>query len=155
VKKAIYSGNAWALRWQYPGIFDSKETSESVRKEVLNILDLWSFIEWGYEALSKADKDRVAKEGEPFGSDVYFRGFDGNNEGEYLNIAAFLIDHLNRFTKFTGRDLNSHAPSVEAYRRMWVAFEPMRSSIGAGDCNNLGADQIITILKEMLDPDHR
>jgi uncharacterized protein len=78
VKEAIYTGNAWGLKWRYPSIFDMPETSDAVRVEAMNMLDMWSFIEWGYEALSAADKARVAKEAAPLGEDVRFRGFDEN-----------------------------------------------------------------------------
>ena len=42
----------------------------------------------------------------PFG-DARFSGFDGNNELEYISVARFLIDHLDSFTDFKGRDLDS------------------------------------------------
>jgi uncharacterized protein YfbU (UPF0304 family) len=153
LKEAIYSGNAWGLKWQYPGIFDAHESSDVVRTEVLNVLEMWSFIEWGYKDLSSADKAHVEKEAGPLGKDVRFRGFDGNNEAEHINVSRFLINHLDRFTDFKGRDLNSHMPSIEAYRRMYEVFEPMRNSLGGG--GNLNASQIIEILKAMVHPSNR
>jgi hypothetical protein len=156
VREAIFSGNTWGLKWQYPGIFDSGESSEAVVSEVVNILDMWSFLEGGYKKLSKADKARVEKEAEPLGKDVRFHGFDGNNETEYMGVARFLIDHLNRFASFfKGRDLNSHMPSIDGYRRMFAVFEPMRSSLGFGGKENLDATQIIEILKARIHPSRR
>jgi uncharacterized protein YfbU (UPF0304 family) len=152
VKEAIWSGNAWGLRWKFPGLFDAEETSEGVRDEVMNILDMWSFIEWGYNALSLADKARVKKEAAPIGEHVRFRGFDGNNEGRYLNVAHFLINQLGHFSDFKGRDLNSHMPSIDAYQRMYAVFESMRSTLGMGGNSNLDATQIIEILKAMIHP---
>ena len=66
----------------------------------------------------------------PFG-DARFSGFDGNNELEYISVARFLIDHLDSFTDFKGRDLNSHMPSIDRYSRMFLVFEPMRKSLGS------------------------
>jgi hypothetical protein len=98
------------------------------------------------------DKARIEKEAEPFGKNLRFRGFDGNNETEYLGVSRFLIEHLDRFTHFKGRDLNSHMPSIEAYRRMYEVFKPMRNSLGRGELN---ASQIIEILKAELHPSMR
>jgi uncharacterized protein YfbU (UPF0304 family) len=153
VKEAIWSGNAWGLKWKFPGVFDTSETPESVRDEVLDVLDMWSLIEWSYKDLSKADKARVEKEAEPFGKNVRFRGFDGNNESKHLNVARFLIDHLDRYSDFKNRDLNSHMPSIDAYRRMFKVFESMRNSLGGR--GSLDASQIIEILKAMIHPSRR
>jgi uncharacterized protein len=146
VQEAISTGNAWGLRWKYPGIFDVSENSEGARNEVLDFLDMWSLIESGYDALSKPDKTRVEQEIGAVGRmATTFPGFDGNNEGAHLNVARFLIDHLDRYEQFKERELNSHMPSIEAYRRMYEVFEPMRRSLGVG--GNLNAAQIIEILR--------
>ena len=94
--------------------------------------------------MSKKDKDRVAAEADPFGTRVVFPGFDGNDEGEYLGIARFLINEMERFSEFTGRDLNSHRPLVDAYRRMIKVFEPISNNLIGQE---LSASQIIDILK--------
>ncbi len=113
---------------------------------------MWSFIEEGYKKLSPEDKARVASEAESFGKHVQFTGFDGNNETEYYGIARFLIDDLERFSIFKGRDLNSHMPSIDRYRRMNAIFEPMRALLTHG---GLGTAQIIELLKTKVHPDHR
>jgi len=145
VRDAIYSGNAWGLKWKYAGIFDSAESPDDVRHDVVNILDMWSFMESSYKDLSNADKTRIENEAHPFG-DARFSGFDGNNESEYISVARFLIDHLDRFTDFKGRDLNSHMPSIDRYSRMFLVFEPIHKSLGLSG-KKLGATEIIEILK--------
>jgi uncharacterized protein YfbU (UPF0304 family) len=152
VEEVIHGGHYWALDWKYPGIFHGHEDSMAVLHETVNILDMWSFLEDGYSKLSKKEKDRIAAEGEPFGKHVVFRGFDGNGEGEYIGIARFLVEQLDRFTKFTGRELNAHMPTVEAHRRMLAVFEPIRRTMMGRDLN---ADEIIEILKAMLHPSRR
>lgn len=154
IKEAIYSGNTWGLTWQYPGIFDAKETRDEVRNEAADILDMWTLLEAAYKKLSAADKKRVKTEAAPFGDEVKFRGFDGNNESEYINVSGFLIEQLGRWSNFKGRDLNSHMPSLGGYRRTLSAYEPIRKSLGLGG-GSLGADQIVTILKERMHPSHR
>ena len=152
VEEVIYGGHYWSLEWKYPGIFHGHEDSMAVLHETVNILDRWCFLEGGYSKLSKKEKDRVAAEAEPFGKDVVFRGFDGNGEGGYIGIARFLVEQLDRFTKFKGRELNAHMPTSEAHRRMLAVFEPIRRTMMGRDLN---ADEIIEILKAKLHPSRR
>jgi uncharacterized protein len=143
VEAALHGGHYWALRWQYPGIFHCEEDKDETVNEVVDILDMWSFMERGYRALSAKEKARVAKEAAPFGGDVRFLGFDGNNESAHLSVAGFLINELDRFSEFKGRDLNSHWHSIDGYRRMLSIFETMhRTLVGT----ELSASQVIEIL---------
>ena len=144
VQESLLGGHYWALGWQYPGLFDVDADSRETVHEVVDVLNVWWFLEQSYARLSEKDKDRVKKEAEPFGNHVVFRGFDGNEETEYLSIAEFLIDKMNRFADFKGRDLNSHFPSIERHRRMVRAFKPIRPYLGGG--NLLSAEHIIEIL---------
>ena len=75
---------------------------------------------------------------------MVFPGFDGNHEGGHLGIADFLVNELGRFSDFKGRDLNSHCPLLENYRRMVKSFEPMRNDLVGQE---LDASQLIEILK--------
>lgn len=152
LEAVIYGGHYWALGWEYSGLFHSHEDAETVVTEVVDILDLWSFLERGFESLSKQDKDRVAAEAEPFGRHVKFAGFDGNGESEHIGVARFLINKLDRFTEFKGRDLNAHMPTLGAHRRMLSVFEPLRSNLIGRDLN---AAEIIQILLEWRHPSRR
>ena len=142
----ICCGHYWAPKWEMTGVYHNHEDDPRDVRFVVNVLDMWSFIEEGYEALSKKDKDRVRKEAEPFGTHVKFAGFDGNNEAPLLSIARFFPEKLGRFNCFKGRDLNSHAPMTAVYRRMLQVFEPMRMSLVRG---RLSVTQIINILNAM------
>ena len=72
----------------------------AIVSEVVNVLDMWTFIESGYAKLSDDDKTRVESDAKPFGHLVRFSGFDGNNETEHRSIALFLIRDLKRFQVF-------------------------------------------------------
>lgn len=144
IEDAFHGGHYWGLEWEYTGIFHGHEDSKKTVSEVADVLDMWWFIEQSYAKLSKRDVARVEKEAELFGKHVVFRGFDGNYEGEHLGVARFLIEKLDRFANFKGRDLNSHAPSIDRYRRMVRVFEPMRRGLMGGSL--LGAGQIIELL---------
>lgn len=144
VMSALTGGHYWGLAWKHNGLFHGHEDRDRSVSEVVDILDMWSFLESGYARLSKADKDRIAKELAPMGEAVKFLGFDGNNETEHLAIARFMIEDLDRFSSFEGRDLNSHMPLLPAYRQMLAVFEPMRSTLIGIE---LSASQIIEILK--------
>lgn len=152
LEAALGGGHYWGLGWKYPGIFHGHEDSQRVVNEVVKMLDMWDIIEISYRKLAKKDKDRIAKEAKPFGNDVKFRGFGGNRETEHMSVAMFLINDLDRFAAFKGRDINSHLPSIDAYRRMYRVFEPIRPSlVGA----TLTASQIIKFLQAMVHPDNR
>ena len=146
VREAICSGNAWGLTWQYPDVFGTQETNEAVRREVVDFLDMWSFIEFSHKCLSPTDTERVT-EASSLGQNVQFYGFDGNTEREYFNVARFVVDQLDRFSDFKGRVLHSTMPAVRAYRRMYAAFQPMRKSLVGN--RSLEATQIIQLLKEI------
>jgi uncharacterized protein len=151
VMEAISTDNAWALKWQYTGIFTGpSETPDHVR-EVVDILDMWHFIEFSHGALTPEEKLRVKTEAAPFG-EPHFDGFDGNNEAELITVARLLIDYMDRFSDFKGRDLNSHCPSIDSHRRMLSVYTPLRPSLTRGP---LSAAQLIDILKERVHPENR
>lgn len=141
VQKAIYNEQSWSLNWKYPGLVGSGEReTPAIVHEVLDILEMWELLEESYARLQPADRERVAAEAAPWGQDVRFGGFDGNTETEYMGTARVLIDDLDRFTTFKGRDLNSHMPSLDKYTRMLAVLAPMRHP------STLTAEQMIHIL---------
>lgn len=141
---AIHSDNTWALSWELQGIvgYSPDPTPPAVR-EVVDILDMWSFIEEAYAIFGVLERKKIATDADPFGTNVQFTGFDGNNETEHTSIARFLIEDMGRFSRFKGRDLNSHHPTIETYRRMFAVFEPIRKTLVN---RRLTADQVIALL---------
>lgn len=152
IRSAIFSNNTWSIPWKYVGIpFEEQETPEFV-KEVLDILDMWSVIENSYKTLSDDEKSLIEKEAVPFGKNPRFPGFDGNNETEYMGTASFLVNDLDRFVEFKGRDFNSHFPSLDIHRRMLSVFKPLMKS---HNFSPLSTKNIIDILKEAIHPENR
>jgi uncharacterized protein YfbU (UPF0304 family) len=150
VMSALYGGHYWGLRWEYSGLFHGHRDRDEHVADVTNFLDMWFFLETGFDKLSPQDKERVKVEAAPFGENVKFRGFDGNNEADYLSIARFLIDDLERFTHFASRDLNSHMPVVAGYRRMYQIFERIRPTLVGRE---LSAAEIVELLNARKHPD--
>ncbi|MBN1459890.1 MAG: YfbU family protein [Armatimonadetes bacterium] len=144
VSKAIYGGHFWAPTWRFSGVFHGHRDDTKNLSFVVDVLDMWTFLERGYGMLAAKDKKTVEKEAEAYGKQVRFPGFDGNGEAELIGIAAFLIEELERFTNFRGRDLNSHFPTVEAYSRMLDAYTPLRPGLIGRDLN---AQEIAAILR--------
>lgn len=146
LQNAIFTDNTWALSWEMPGIIgDSDEPTPKNVTDVVDILDMWSFIEEACESFGDEDIEKIRNEADTFGNCTKFVGFDANHDSKYLNIARFLIDDMNRFTRFKGRELNS-TTSVETYRRMVDVFLPIRKTLV--DFLKLNADQVIQILKQ-------
>lgn len=152
IKSAIFGNQLWGLKWKYSGIpFEESEDPEVV-KEVIDILDMWSFIEYAYSHLTEEEKKQLEVDAAPFGKDPTFRGFDGNNESEYMGTAMFFVNELGRFQEFKGRDFNSHMQSVELYNRMLEAFEPIRKTLTNKPMN---LEDLTKILKAQIHPSMR
>lgn len=148
--EVLWGGHYWAPRWEMQGLFHDYADDPRDVRFVVDVLDMWTFIERGHQKLSAKDKARVEREAEPFGKHVRFAGFDGNDEAALLGIARFLIEKMKRFSLFRGRDFNSHAPTMGTYSRMLQVFEPMRASLVGKE---LDAGQIIAIMKAHFGPD--
>lgn len=145
VEKVIYGGHYWALGWEMSGVFHGHIDKQSRVSFVVNVLDMWDFIEEAYERLSDEGKNQLEATADPFGKYVVFPGFDGNNESEHLGIARFLIEDLQRFSRFREghRDLNSHHPTLESYGRMVRAFDPIRRGLIG---RTMSVDELTTVL---------
>ena len=153
VQSAIFSGNLWGLEWEYSGLFDDGPETPAVVREVCDFLDMWDCLELSWAKLSDTEKAEVAKNTEPFGIDVKFPGFDGNHEGEHMNVARFLTEKLGRFSSFKGRaDLNAHTHTLSTHRRMYEVFEKLRPSLSTGIMNTA---QITELLQARRHPSHR
>lgn len=148
LRSAIYTENTWALDWEMPGVVGSEPdpTPEMVSK-VLNYLEMWSFIEEAVSSFSPDETAELERNAAPFGKHVRFPGFDGNNETKELGIARILIEDMGRFTRFKGRDLNSHAPLQDAYDRMRRVFINMRNQ--STQRIHLSVDQVAAVLNAM------
>ena len=81
----------------------------------------------GVKGFGTQDRKKVETDAAPFGSNVKFEGFDCNGETNLMGVARFLVDDMDRFQQFQGRDMNSHFPSIDTYRRMLDVFEPIRA----------------------------
>jgi uncharacterized protein len=147
IGEVMWGGHYWAPRWEMHGLFHDHEDDPRDVRFVVNVLDMWTFMERAHEKLPAKEKVRVGKEAEPFGKYVQFAGFDGNNETAHVGIARFFIDQMKRFSKFKDRELNSHAPMIGSYRRMLQVFEPMRLHLVGVE---LSPDQLISILKSRM-----
>lgn len=121
IMSAIYGGHYWAFDWDVGLIHDHVDRRESVT-EVVDALDMWSFIEEAAERLSEPERAALPRL-------PSFPGYDGNHETEHLGIAQFFIDKMGRFERFKGRGLNSHREMVGRYRRMVAKFEPIRANL--------------------------
>ena len=144
VRNVIYGGHYWALDWEMPGVFHGHVDKRSRVSFVVDVLDMWTILEEGFERLSAEGKAHLVKNAAPFGEHVVFTGFDGNNEGEYMSIATFLVEDLQRFSRFRDkRSLNSHHPTLETYGRMVRAFKPIRQGLIG---RSMTAEEMTTVL---------
>jgi uncharacterized protein YfbU (UPF0304 family) len=136
---AITGGHYWALDWQYPGLFHGHRDKPSAVADVLDILECWMLVETGMVALADKDRKYVLA---TTGAAPNFLGFDGNYEGEHLGIARFLVERMERFPHFKGRNFNSHVPVLDSYRRMARAFAPIRNTLHRRE---MSVSELITV----------
>jgi uncharacterized protein YfbU (UPF0304 family) len=113
-------------------------------REVIDILSMFRDLKQSYEALS--DKGGV----EPWS--IEFRGFDSNHEARQLGYCRFFCDSDGgRFTELNrGDDFNSHAPILDAYRRMLEVWRPI---VRQGRGRSLTIDQIREIVRALPHPE--
>jgi uncharacterized protein YfbU (UPF0304 family) len=116
-------------------ISDDMPTEEG--KFVLDTLDLYRAIE---------NTKRSTKNSElmshPY---ALFRGFDGNNETEYMGFCRFLIEKQGKFQEqqqylIENDNFNSHSPMIDKYKRMLAAAGSVV------DIWDMSADDAIKIL---------
>ncbi len=136
VLQSVCDGHTWGLRDKYHGIFDATEDDPAVVTETNDILYMWRTLERSYANLSDAEKKRV-EDVALLG--VKFEGFDANHEPHY-GVARYLIDRLDKYSEFKGRNLAA-VRALEPARRMFRVFEPLRSH------DYLSADQMVEVLK--------
>lgn len=149
IRSAISSDKTWSIPWRYAGIPFEDQKTPPVVKEVLDILDMWSFIEYSYSRLNDEEKSTLGRMSDIFGKNPKFKGFDGNNETEYMSTAMFLVNDLDRFSEFKGRDFNSHMSVVDAYNRMLKIYAPI---VDRNYHQPLTLDQLAEILNEQIHP---
>jgi len=145
VQSALYGGHHWGLEWQHSGLFHGHADSPAVVSEVVNILDMWSYVESSFERLPADAQARVERSAGRDRTMFRFAGFDGNNESEHMSVARFMIEDLGRFRSFQGRELNSHCPILDRYRAQYRAFEPIRARMMG---EPLSAPDLIEIVRE-------
>ncbi len=145
IQQAIYGGHLWALDWEMPGVLHNHADSRENVSFVVDVLDMWEFIEEAWEAFDQAARDQVIAEVGDWLTKPHFTGFDGNNETELMSIARFLIDDMGRFSCFKGRSMNSHCPMVARYRQMFRLFEPMRAKLMGR--TSLSVSEVVALLK--------
>ncbi|OCJ05386.1 hypothetical protein A6U86_29450 [Rhizobium sp. AC27/96] len=144
IQDSIYAGQFWAIEWEMSGIFFDHSGSRKALPLVTDTMTMWTFIERAYAGFSEADKTRIETEIGLWARDPKFDGFDGNTEGEYMQVANFLLKNLGRYEEFRGRSMNSHTHRVSQSRRMVSAFRPMLENLRGRELN---VDEVIKLLQ--------
>ena len=61
--------------------------------------------------------------------DIFFYGFDGNNEPDLLSYCEFILNDLNRYDELTAdgrKNFNSHSHCRDKYREMICKWDEMK-----------------------------
>lgn len=125
VRQAVLDGQEWAITWKLDEIYaDDHEISEPVQ-EVMDILDMWEFVELSVAALSPSEKAELE---EKYRGSTGFEGFDKHNEPDQHMITHYLVEKLERFDRFHGRKHDLHSSKLRRYRAMLTKFRGMDNS---------------------------
>ncbi|SEI23624.1 YfbU family protein [Pseudomonas asplenii] len=153
IQDVIMSGNTWALYWKYPGVFsDCSETPLAV-KRVADVLDMWEVLERTLAGFTPAEMAQAKTLADPIRpAAARFPGYGANNEEEYL-IVRILVDDLERWTSFSGRDFNAHMAMVDIYDRMLGAFQRVNPKDNWS--LTLTVSDFAEVLREIVHPDNR
>lgn len=152
VSRAVINNDLWVVDWAHSDLSLGIETPENVRF-VVDVLDMFQFLAEGYQALDDEGREQVKDEDPHVESFIQFPGFDGNNECEYLSIASYLVDDLDRFQSLKAAAAkNSHCPMVETYQRMLSVFIPIRARLSM---RGLNAAEIASVMAERVHPENR
>lgn len=103
-------------------------------KEVWDILEM----HWALQL----SRDRLSDKAGIDEKEVYFRGFDGNDETEgcLMAYALYIVEDLDRYNGLKHGDMNSHMPMLSEYRRMLGKWQAMPKN------HELSADEIKSVL---------
>ncbi len=109
-RKALEHGYALHYSDLAQNIYED-ELSEQECKEVLDILEMYSFLTFAYKKLKDTegiDEKRIK-----------FDGFDGNSETSRMTYVRYFIKDLGRFQELdSGGDFNSHIQRLHRYQKM-------------------------------------
>jgi hypothetical protein len=142
--EVIYGGHYWAPKWDMQGVFHNHIDNPNDVDYVVNVLDMWSYIELSLRGRSTDEKLLIEEATGKSEAACRFNGFDGNNETTHMSIANFLISEMGRFLGYKDMDLNSHCPKYTQYSKMLEKFLPMRRSLAGG---LLSTKQLISLLE--------
>lgn len=134
IEKLSCGGDDWAIKLKYSGIFADETPTQAEVTETSNILWMWEIIEHSLARLTGAE----ANEAKGWHG-TQFLGFDGNND-THFGIAQTMINDLDHFEEFKGRNLNSHSQtSLPRYQAMYQKFN---TYIQSGDAAPLTFDAL-------------
>lgn len=145
VASALWHDQAWAIQWEHGFLLGREKTPPHVQ-HVVDVLDMWSFLERAFKDLTPEELEKVKSEAYPY-DDLQFPGWDGHDDNGYIGVARFLTENMGRFSEFAGRDFDSHSPVFGRDERMLQVWLPIRKRLGEHVSSKLTADDLIEILR--------
>lgn len=108
-----------------------KIVPKNVMEFVHDVFDMYRLLKREFDALPDDKKAELDA------NEIKFRGFDGNNETQYMSYAKFVREKMARWTELDIEDYNSHCPCEDKYREMLAALPEKPYKVG-----KLTAEQI-------------
>lgn len=125
----------------------SEDIPENLLREVLDILDMYRGL---YFAVASREKSPEYKD-----KQIYFPGFDGNEEIEHLKYTLFFIFKLDRYDELkkinSYSSYNTHCNTLGQYRKMlskWKSISSNKMEISDDDLKWLIENSVYGTLGE-------
>lgn len=134
------SGNHWAVDMEMGYLYNSASTSPEDVPFVLSVLEMWDIFERAFESFSEEDQalvladepgeQELRKKGkQPESREIIFHGFCATTESDLVNIATFLIEKMNRFPRFKGRNLSFNKKTYKSHEMKLIYFNKLRPTL--------------------------
>lgn len=128
IKEAISSGNLWAIERKHQ-FLTTKEIPKEIQKKVEQILCHYRLISHSLKHLPSNDSEELIKKHELVieNNHIQFPGYDGNNEGDYMDVAR-MLGLLGKYKEHIEVDKNSHTENVNYYEDITDKMEDFKAS---------------------------
>lgn len=122
LRSAISTNNTWAINWEMPDLGMDLSDTPVEAIDIVNYMHMWGVIEDAWHSIPESRKESMIEKIQ-LGKFLKFPGFHSHQEEKYYRIAKLFVDDMGRFERYKGRDLNSHVPMLEQYKKMYSIYD--------------------------------
>ena len=150
IEYAVAQGQLWALSWKYGDLLSADPPTKEQVDLVADVMTMWQVIEAFMPRFTPEERDEIVTATDRSLDRIKFQGF---YEAPYRSIFSFMLEELELWPEFAGREYSKMLPVLEADLRMLAKYKEIRDA-DRFDLK-LTPAQIIEILNERTHPENR